>query len=83
MDALDATEELWRLEPDWNRSYRRLLPFLAVGGTLVGPANRSDGEVDRRPAPAPGCARQDKNRTDGKPTDQPSTLHRHTETVAG
>ncbi|MGW3054129.1 helicase associated domain-containing protein, partial [Kitasatospora sp. NPDC001175] len=34
---LDALDELWRLEPDWNRSYRRLLAYLAAGGTLDGP----------------------------------------------
>ncbi|MEU4588597.1 pentapeptide repeat-containing protein [Kitasatospora aureofaciens] len=35
---LDALDELWRLEPDWNRSYRRLLAYLAAGGTLDGTA---------------------------------------------
>ncbi|MFB7668591.1 helicase associated domain-containing protein [Kitasatospora sp. NPDC056138] len=35
---LDALDELWRMEPDWNRSYRRLLAYLAAGGTLDGPA---------------------------------------------
>lgn len=29
---LDALDELWRLEPDWNRSYRRLLAYLVAGG---------------------------------------------------
>ncbi|MFD8705377.1 hypothetical protein ACFV1W_22645 [Kitasatospora sp. NPDC059648] len=38
---LDVPDGLWRLEPDWNRSYRRLLAYLAAGGTLDGPANRA------------------------------------------
>ncbi|WP_405363630.1 Helicase associated domain protein [Kitasatospora sp. NBC_00085] len=53
---LDALDELWRLEPDWNRSYRRLLVYLAVGGTLTGPANRTGGEADPAFGPVRGCA---------------------------
>ncbi|MFC8453881.1 hypothetical protein [Kitasatospora sp. NPDC057223] len=26
---------MWRIEPDWNRSYRRLLAYLAADGTLT------------------------------------------------
>ncbi|GAB2749792.1 helicase associated domain-containing protein [Kitasatospora kifunensis] len=50
---LDALDELWRLEPDWNRSYRRLLAYLAAGGTLTGPANRTGLGDDS--AFRPGC----------------------------
>jgi hypothetical protein len=42
---LDALGELWRLEPDWNRSYRRLLAYLAAGGSLADPANRTGGDA--------------------------------------
>ncbi|MFF0416282.1 helicase associated domain-containing protein [Kitasatospora sp. NPDC004745] len=38
---LDGLDELWRLETDWNMSYRRLLAYLAAGGTRTGPANRT------------------------------------------
>ncbi|MFD8708175.1 helicase associated domain-containing protein [Kitasatospora sp. NPDC059648] len=43
---LDALDELWRLEPDWNRSYRRLPAYLAAGGTPDGTANRTGGDAD-------------------------------------
>ncbi|MFI9322623.1 hypothetical protein ACIGXI_22975 [Kitasatospora aureofaciens] len=50
---LDALDELWLLEPDWNRSYRRLLAYLAAGGALDGPANRTGLGDD--PAFRPGA----------------------------
>ncbi|MFD0279292.1 Helicase associated domain protein [Kitasatospora sp. NPDC127111] len=84
---LDALDELWRLEPDWNRSYRRLLAYLAAGGTLDGPANRTGGEADPTFRPGTWLRKQDKARTDGKLTDQQAALldvlHWHTETFAG
>ncbi|MDH6130025.1 DEAD/DEAH box helicase [Kitasatospora sp. GP82] len=84
---LDALDELWRLEPDWNRSYRRLLAYLAAGGTLDGPANRIGLGDDTAFRPGTWLRKQDKARTDGKLTQQQTALldalHRHAETVAG
>ncbi|MFJ7911914.1 Helicase associated domain protein [Kitasatospora sp. NPDC096204] len=84
---LTALDELWRLEPDWNRSYRRLLTYLAAGGTLTGPANRTGLGDDPAFRPGTWLRKQDKARTEGKLTDQQTALldalHRHTETVAG
>ncbi|MFJ3219500.1 Helicase associated domain protein [Kitasatospora sp. NPDC086801] len=85
---LDALDELWHLEPDWNRSYRRLLAYLAAGGTLTGPANRTGGEADPAFRPGTWLRKQAGARTDGKLTDQQTALldalHRHeAETVAG
>ncbi|MFD7451820.1 helicase associated domain-containing protein [Kitasatospora sp. NPDC059827] len=86
--ALDGLDGLWRLEPDWNRSYRRLLAYLAVGGTLDDPANRTGGEADPAFRPGTWLRKQAAARTDGKLTGQQTALldalHRHTaETVAG
>ncbi|GHF78673.1 helicase [Kitasatospora xanthocidica] len=82
---LDALDELWRLEPDWNRSYRRLLAYLAAGGTLDGPANRTGLTGDPTFRPGTWLRKQAKARTDGKLTDHQTalldTLHRHAETV--
>ncbi|MDH6710104.1 putative helicase [Kitasatospora sp. MAA19] len=84
---LDALDELWRLEPDWNRSYRRLLTYLAAGGTLDGPANRTGGDADPTFRPGTWLRKQDKARADGKLIEQQTALldalHRHAETVAG
>ncbi|MDH6711366.1 putative helicase [Kitasatospora sp. MAA19] len=84
---LDALDELWRLEPDWNRSYRRLLAYLAAGGTLDGPANRTGLGDDPAFRPGAWLRKQDKARSDGKLTDQQAALldalDRHAETVAG
>ncbi|MFE4515208.1 Helicase associated domain protein [Kitasatospora sp. NPDC056783] len=83
---LDGLDELWRLEPDWNRSYRRLLAYLAAGGTLAGPANRTGGEADPTFRPGAWLRKQDKARTEGKLTDHQTALldalTRHAETVA-
>ncbi|MFE4973563.1 Helicase associated domain protein [Kitasatospora sp. NPDC056651] len=82
---LDALDELWRLDPDWNRSYRRLLAYLATGGTLTGPANRTGGEADPTFRPGTWLRKQDKARTEGKLTAQQAALlgalTRHAETV--
>ncbi|MFE7558818.1 helicase associated domain-containing protein [Kitasatospora sp. NPDC057500] len=84
---LDALDELWRLEPDWNRSYRRLLAYLAAGGTLNGPANRTGLGDDPAFRPGTWLRKQAKARTDGKLTAQQTALldalTRHAETVAG
>ncbi|MFJ7250097.1 Helicase associated domain protein [Kitasatospora sp. NPDC098652] len=84
---LDALDELWRLEPDWNRSYRRLLAYLAAGGTLDGPANRTGGEADPAFRPGTWLRKQAGARTEGKLTDHQSALldalTRHAETVTG
>ncbi|MER7757893.1 Helicase associated domain protein [Kitasatospora sp. NPDC097643] len=84
---LDALDELWRTEPDWNRSYRRLLAYLAAGGTLTGPANRTGLGDDPTFRPGTWLRKQDKARTDGKLTDHQSALldalTRHAETAAG
>ncbi|MFF3113601.1 Helicase associated domain protein [Kitasatospora sp. NPDC057904] len=84
---LDALDELWRLEPDWNRSYRRLLSYLAAGGTLDGPANRTGLGDDPAFRPGTWLRKQDKARTDGKLTAHQSALldvlTRHAETVTG
>ncbi|MFG2918375.1 Helicase associated domain protein [Kitasatospora sp. NPDC048298] len=81
---LDALDELWRLEPDWNRSYRRLLSYLAAGGTLTGPANRTGLGDDPTFRPGAWLRKQDKARTEGKLTDQQTALldalTRHAET---
>ncbi|MEU9045612.1 MULTISPECIES: Helicase associated domain protein [unclassified Kitasatospora] len=71
---LDALDELWRLEPDWNRSYRRLLAYLTAGGTLTGPVNRTGGEADPAFRPGTWLRKQDKARTEGKLTDQQTAL---------
>ncbi|MGY0466549.1 helicase associated domain-containing protein [Kitasatospora sp. cg17-2] len=84
---LDGLDELWRLEPDWNRSYRRLLAYLAAGGTLDGPANRTGLGDDLTFRPGTWLRKQDKARTEGKLTDHQAALldalTRHAETVAG
>ncbi|MFE6746094.1 Helicase associated domain protein [Kitasatospora purpeofusca] len=84
---LDGLDELWRLEPDWNRSYRRLLTYLAAGGTLDGPANRTGLGDDPTFRPGTWLRKQDKARTDGKLTDHQTALldalTRHAETVTG
>ncbi len=71
---LDGLDELWRLEPDWNRSYRRLLAYLAAGGTLDGPANRTGGETDPTFRPGTWLRKQDKARAEGKLIEQQTAL---------
>ncbi|WP_280703338.1 helicase associated domain-containing protein [Kitasatospora sp. GP82] len=71
---LRALDELWRLEPDRNRSYRRLLAYLAADGTLTGPANRTGGEADPAFRPGTWPRKQAGARTDGKLTEQQSAL---------
>lgn len=84
---LAVLDELWHLEPDWNRSYRRLLAYLEAGGTLTGPANRTGGEADPTFRPGAWLRKQHKARTDGKLTDRQGALldalHPPADTVAG
>ncbi|MET9618124.1 DEAD/DEAH box helicase [Kitasatospora indigofera] len=83
---LTALDAMWRIEPDWNRSYRRLLAYLAGGGSLDGPANRIGGEADPTFRPGAWLRKQDKARADGKLSAQQTALldalHRHPETDA-
>ncbi|WP_051711672.1 DEAD/DEAH box helicase [Streptomyces sp. NRRL S-350] len=71
---LDALDELWRLEPDWNRSYRRLLAYLAAGGTLTGPVNRTGLGDDPTFRPGTWLRKQAGARTEGKLTEQQTAL---------
>ncbi|MER7585227.1 Helicase associated domain protein [Kitasatospora sp. NPDC097691] len=84
---LDVLDELWHLEPDWNRSYRRLLAYLAAGGTLDGPANRTGLGDDPAFRPGAWLRKQDKARTGGKLTGRQAALldalDRHAEMVTG
>jgi len=71
---LTALDALWRLEPDWNRTYRRVLAYLKAGGTLTGPVNRTGGDTDPALRPGKWLAKQDKARADGKLTIQQTAL---------
>ncbi|MFI8456641.1 Helicase associated domain protein [Kitasatospora sp. NPDC085464] len=71
---LDALDGLWRLEPDWNRSYRRLLVYLEGGGTLTGPVNRTGGPADPAFRPGTWLRKQDRARTEGRLTARQSAL---------
>lgn len=71
---LTALDELWRIEPDWNRSYRRLLVYLAAGGTLTGPANRTGGEADPTFRPGAWLRKQAGARAGGKLSVQQTVL---------
>ncbi|SOB88568.1 DEAD/DEAH box helicase [Streptomyces sp. 1331.2] len=71
---LDALDELWRLEPDWNRSYRRLLAYLEAGGTLTGPVNRTGLGEDPAFRPGAWLRKQAAARTAGKLTERQAAL---------
>ncbi|GGV48074.1 helicase [Kitasatospora herbaricolor] len=71
---LTLLDAMWRTEPDWNRSYRRLLAYLAAGGTLDGPANRTGTDTDPTFRPGAWLRKQDKARTDGKLSPQETAL---------
>ncbi|MEV7603217.1 hypothetical protein AB0O91_38190 [Kitasatospora sp. NPDC089797] len=71
---LDALDELWRLEPDWNGSCRRLLAYLAGGGTIDGPANRTGFGHDPAFRPGTWLRKQDKARSGGKLTGRQTAL---------
>ncbi|MFF7459373.1 helicase associated domain-containing protein [Kitasatospora sp. NPDC008115] len=84
---LDGLDEVWRLEPDWNSSYRRLLAYLAAGGTRGGPANRTGLGDDPAFRPGTWLRKQAGACTEGKLTEQQTALldalTRHAETVTG
>ncbi|RKE16783.1 DEAD/DEAH box helicase [Streptomyces sp. TLI_171] len=84
---LTALDAMWRIEPDWNRSYRRLLAYLTAGGTLDGPANRTGLGDDPAFRPGAWLRKQATARAEGKLTDHQAALldalHRHAETVTG
>ncbi|MFJ1796855.1 DEAD/DEAH box helicase [Kitasatospora griseola] len=71
---LTALDAMWRIEPDWNRSYRRMLAYLAAGGTLDGPANRTGGEADPTFRPGAWLRKQAGAIADGKLTAQQAAL---------
>ena len=71
---LTALDAMWRIEPDWNRSYRRLLAYLTAGGTLTGPANRTGLGDDPAFRPGAWLRKQEGARTDGKLTPQQTAL---------
>lgn len=71
---LDELDPLWRLHPDWNRSYRRMVAYLAGDGTLDGPVNRTGGEADPAFRPGSWLGKQDKARAAGKLTTQQISL---------
>ncbi|MFD0261087.1 Helicase associated domain protein [Kitasatospora indigofera] len=71
---LTLLDALWRIEPDWNRSYRRLLAYLATGGTLTGPANRTGLGADPTFRPGAWLRKQAGARADGKLTAQQTAL---------
>ncbi|BFV54975.1 DEAD/DEAH box helicase [Kitasatospora sp. CMC57] len=71
---LTALDAMWRIEPDWNRSYRRMLAYLASDGTLEGPANRTGGEADPTFRPGAWLRKQEKATADGKLTVQQTAL---------
>ncbi|MEU9133743.1 helicase associated domain-containing protein [Kitasatospora sp. NPDC048540] len=55
---LTALDAMWRIDPDRNRSYRRLLAYLTAGGTLDGPANRTGSTADPTFRPGAWLRRQ-------------------------
>ncbi len=75
------------LEPDWNRSYRRLLAYLAAGGTVDGPTSRTGLGDDPAFRPGAWLRKQATARIDGKLTEQQcallDALTRHAMTVTG
>ncbi|MFI9329295.1 Helicase associated domain protein [Kitasatospora sp. NPDC052868] len=71
---LTALDALWRIEPDWNRSYRRMLAYLTAGGTLTGPANRTGAATDPTFRPGAWLRKQDKARAEEKLTVQQTAL---------
>ncbi|WP_406210426.1 helicase associated domain-containing protein [Kitasatospora sp. NBC_01560] len=65
---------MWRIEPDWNRSYRRLLAHLAAGGTLTGPADCTGGDADPTFRPGAWLRKQDKAGAEEELTAQQTAL---------
>ncbi|MGV9269606.1 helicase associated domain-containing protein [Kitasatospora sp. NPDC003701] len=79
--ALDALDSLWRLEPGWNRSYRRMTAYLAAGGTLTGPANRTAHPTDPHFHPGAWLCRQTRRAADKKLNQQQIELLNSLSTV--
>ncbi|MFF1873005.1 Helicase associated domain protein [Kitasatospora herbaricolor] len=71
---LTLLDAIWRTEPDWNRSYRRLLAYLTAGGTLTGPANRTGGDTDPTFRPGVWLRKQAGSRAGGKLSVQQTAL---------
>ncbi|MFD0568003.1 helicase associated domain-containing protein [Kitasatospora gansuensis] len=61
---LTALDAMWRLDPDWNRSYRRMLAYLAAAA----PSPARPTAPAARPTPRSGRARGCANRTRPAPT---------------
>ncbi|MFD8599333.1 helicase associated domain-containing protein [Kitasatospora sp. NPDC059646] len=72
--ALDALDPLWQIEPDWNRSYRRLTAYLAEGGSLTGPANRTGHASDPHFRPGSWLRKQMRHASARKLNPQQITL---------
>ncbi|MFD9691535.1 helicase associated domain-containing protein [Kitasatospora sp. NPDC059088] len=72
--ALDALDPLWQLEPDWNRSYRRLTAYLAEGGSLTGPVNRTGHTSDPHFRPGSWLRKQNRLASTGGHTAQQTAL---------
>lgn len=72
--ALDALDPLWQLEPDWNRSYRRLTAYLAGGGRLIGPVNRTGHVSDPHFRPGSWLRKQNRLAAAGAHTAQQTEL---------
>ncbi|MFF3116171.1 helicase associated domain-containing protein [Kitasatospora sp. NPDC057904] len=72
--ALDVLDTLWQLEPDWNRSYRRLTAYLSGGGSLIGPANRTGHLSDSHFRPGSWLRKQNRLAVSGGHTAQQTAL---------
>ncbi|BAJ25862.1 MULTISPECIES: DEAD/DEAH box helicase [Kitasatospora] len=62
---LTALDPLWRMAPDWQRSYRRLVAYLAAGGRLTGPVNRTGTPGDERFRPGAWLRMQNRHADTG------------------
>ncbi|MFF4838367.1 hypothetical protein [Streptomyces sp. NPDC001315] len=84
LDAeLTGTDPLLCLDSDWNRSYRRMLGYLAAGGTVTGPVNRTGLGHDPSFRPGAWLRKQAKARTEGKLTEQQNALLNALHAAAG
>ncbi|MFE3504193.1 Helicase associated domain protein [Kitasatospora sp. NPDC059146] len=72
--TLDALDPLWRLDPEWSRTYRRMVAYLKAGGTLTGTATRTGGKADPTLRPGKWLAKQAAAREAGTLTDQQIAL---------
>ncbi|MER5202419.1 helicase associated domain-containing protein [Streptomyces sp. NPDC002825] len=67
-------DPLWCLDSDWNRSYRRMLGYLAADGTVASPVNRTGLGDDASFRPGAWLLKQAKVRVEGKLTEQQTAL---------